>query len=763
MLGADNGMVYEIPDGPADPEAAIPSFDFATMGQNGGVPLVIDNGPRTCRAGWASEKDPRLEFSNLVSRYRNRKLSANMMLLVGDSVYTDPLAKPSIRSGFDNDVVTNFDVMESVLDYVFTMLGCVEEQVNQPIVMTEAVCTPYASRKHMSELMFECYNVPSVTYGIDSAWSYYKNTGSFSTDGLVVGSGNSTSHIMPIYDARMHTEQCRRINLGSDSMDDYMLKLLQLKYPSFPMKITDWQARQLVDKYTYCAQDFEEELAGYLDMDGLRERDVAVQFPFPMPSLDERTEEEIQRATERRREQAKKMQEMAAKKRQEKVDMRARELEELTSLRDSKGEVSETEYAQRLQDANMSDEQELAEAIASAQQVVNRAMNKELGIEPEEKEAPSFPLVDVPDDELTEEQKAEKRKQVFLKGSHDARERARVEKEKERARQAEAARADEERRRDHFDEWLADIQAKRNEVITRMEDRKARRRELNDRRSHASQMRMRNIADLAATEPLAGPNGGGAGSKRRRRGDPDDDFGAEDDDWNVYRDISKEEEAEEDEEDEAEIERYNKILEQHAPDFLESLDREARAKIERTTMYRFSEGCQPAILDKPAVQYKPDNATIVARAAREYQLHLNVERIRVPEIIFRPSLVGLDQAGLLETIDNVIKHTGRTSLVSNVFVTGPGFAQVSGIVERLQRDIRSIVPVGTPVNVRRAEDPLRDAWRGAALWSVNEPDAFKASRVTRQDYLELGGEYIREHGASNRYYAFTATNSPAST
>ncbi|KAJ2375844.1 hypothetical protein GGI05_007089, partial [Coemansia sp. RSA 2603] len=59
MLGAGNGMVYEIPDGPADPEAAIPSFDFATMGQNGGVPLVIDNGPRTCRAGWASEKDPR--------------------------------------------------------------------------------------------------------------------------------------------------------------------------------------------------------------------------------------------------------------------------------------------------------------------------------------------------------------------------------------------------------------------------------------------------------------------------------------------------------------------------------------------------------------------------------------------------------------------------------------------------------------------------------------------------------------------------------
>ncbi|KAJ2709258.1 Nuclear actin-protein involved in chromatin remodeling [Coemansia spiralis] len=722
---------------------------------HGGVPLVIDNGSDRCRAGWASEEDPRLEFESVAARYRNRKLSADPILLVGRSVHSDPIAKSSIRSPFDGGVVTNFDAMESILDNIFTLLGCVDERVGQPIVMTEAVCTPYTSRRNMSELLFECYNVPSVVYGIDSVWSYYKNMGSFATDGLIVASGAAASHVIPIYDARAHTEHCKRINLGGAAMGDYMLKQLQLKYPAFPMKISEWQARDLVQNFAYVAEDYDKELSCYLASENLARKDVTVQFQFPMPNLDERTEEEIQRVTDRRREQMKKMHEMAARKRQEKIDQRAQELEELTALREGREDMDADSFAQKLQGLGLGSERELYEAIASAQQVVDRAQNKDLGLEPEEKGPPTFPLADMPDEELTSEQRQEKRKQVLLRAGHEARERARIEREKEKARLDEAARLDEERRQNHFDEWLADLKARRGETIARIEERRARHRELNDRRSHASQLRMRNIADLAAGETAT------PGGKRRRGSTDDDNFGAEDDDWNIYRDISKKEDAEVVEEDEAELERYNRQLSLHAPDYLESLDRTARAGIENTIMYRFTDGCQQAILDKPATQQKTDNAAIVAGVAREYQLHLNVERIRVPEIIFRPSLVGLDQAGLLETIDGILRRTGnRLSLVNNVFVTGGGFSQVPGILERLERDIRSTVLAGAPIAVRRAADPLRDAWRGAALWSTREADAFRASSITRQDYLEHGGEYLREHGASNRYRAIPRGASP---
>ncbi|KAJ1949058.1 Nuclear actin-protein involved in chromatin remodeling, partial [Linderina macrospora] len=619
--------MYEISEGPPDAKLKKPFFDYASMSQ-GGVPLVIDNGSSKCRAGWATETSPRLEFDNIVAKYRNRKVSSGALLLVGDDVHTDAMAKSSIRSGFDNGVLTNFDAMENVLDYIFAMLGCTDDRVTQPIVMTETLCPPYASRRHMSELLFECYSVPSVTYGVDAAWSYYQNTGSFDDDALIVDTGNVTSHVIPLYDARIHTGHTKRLNLGGQAMDEYLLKLLHLKYPTFPMKITEWQAHQLIEKFAYVAEDYDQELTDFLTPGFLKEHDQIVQFPFPMPTLDERTAEEIEQRREQRREQMKKMQESLARKRQEQVEQREQELKTLLVLRERKLELETGEFIMQLKDAGLASEQELDTAIDSAQVFITRAHNKEMGItEPEDKQPPSFPLLEIPDEELTDEQKQEKLKQKQQKALFDGRERERLEKEKARLEQEELERQDDELRTNHFDQWLAGKIAKRSQILSRIEDRRVRRKELHDRRSHASQQRMRSIADLAANETTT------AGNKRRRRGDQDDDFGAEDDDWNVYRDISKEDDDEEEEADLEELEKNTKVLEQHAMFYLEGLDRDARAKIENTTIYRFTEGCLPAILDKPAAPQNIDNAAIVARAAREYQLHLNLERIRVPEVL----------------------------------------------------------------------------------------------------------------------------------
>lgn len=50
------------------------------------------------------------------------------------------------------------------------------------------------------------------------------------------------------------------------------------------------------------------------------------------------------------------------------------------------------------------------------------------------------------------------------------------------------------------------------------------------------------------------------------------------------------------------------------------------------------------------------------------QLHLNVERIRVPEVTFQPSLAGIDSAGLLEVIEHILKSfsTAERNRLTNV-------------------------------------------------------------------------------------------------
>ena len=47
-------------------------------------------------------------------------------------------------------------------------------------------------------------------------------------------------------------------------------------------------------------------------------------------------------------------------------------------------------------------------------------------------------------------------------------------------------------------------------------------------------------------------------------------------------------------------------------------------------------------------------------------------------------------------------------------------------------------------------DPVLDAWHGARQWVANTPD-LTAVFMTRADYEECGGEYLKEHLASNFY------------
>lgn len=61
----------------------------------------------------------------------------------------------------------------------------------------------------MSELLFECYNVPSVTYGIDALFSFYNNGGE-NEDGIIISSGHSTTHIIPTIQGKGILQKAKR-------------------------------------------------------------------------------------------------------------------------------------------------------------------------------------------------------------------------------------------------------------------------------------------------------------------------------------------------------------------------------------------------------------------------------------------------------------------------------------------------------------------------------------------------------------------------
>lgn len=67
----------------------------------------------------------------------------------------------------------------------------------------------------MSELLFECYGVPSVAYGVDSLLSFYYNQNAhIASDALIISLGYHATHVIPVINHKPIFEHSRRINIG---------------------------------------------------------------------------------------------------------------------------------------------------------------------------------------------------------------------------------------------------------------------------------------------------------------------------------------------------------------------------------------------------------------------------------------------------------------------------------------------------------------------------------------------------------------------
>jgi actin-related protein 5 len=132
----------------------------------------------------------------------------------------------------------------------------------------------------MSELLFETYTAPSISYGIDALFSYRQNVTSPKSTGLVISAGNQATHIIPVIAGKGILSQAKRLQWGGTQAVEFMLRLLQLKYPAFPSKLTILQAQSLMWDHCYVAQDYPAELASILDRNHLKDADHTIQFPY---------------------------------------------------------------------------------------------------------------------------------------------------------------------------------------------------------------------------------------------------------------------------------------------------------------------------------------------------------------------------------------------------------------------------------------------------------------------------------------------------
>ena len=312
----------------------------------------------------------------------------------------------------------------------------------------------------MNEILFECYSVPSVAYGIDSLFSYRYNRG---TNGLIVSSSNTSTHVIPVLDSKAQLSNCSRLNWGGMQTAEYLLKLMKLKYPTFPARMNENQMENLLHQHCYISKSYDQELNGYLDWTGLEDRNIVIQYPFTEHVVPEKTEEELARIAERKKESGRRLQEQAARMRLERLVKKERELEYYKQLQQGLASETKKEVKRILDAEDLKDEQHLDRVIRDLERSIKRSRNKDVGIEePEEpEEEATFPLLQVPDESLDEAGLKEKRHQRLMKSNVEARQRAKAEKEREKNRREEEKRLDEEKRENDREGWVAERRAAR--------------------------------------------------------------------------------------------------------------------------------------------------------------------------------------------------------------------------------------------------------------------------------------------------------------
>ncbi len=117
---------------------------------------------------------------------------------------------------------------------------------------------------------------------------------------------------------------------------------------------------------------------------------------------------------------------------------------------------------------------------------------------------------------------------------------------------------------------------------------------------------------------------------------------------------------------------------------------------------------------------------------------IGTERFRCPEVLFNPELIGLEQEGIHKLTFQSIMKCGediRKDFYSNIVMSGGTF-MFPGVAERMQKEVRALVPEKYVVKTIAHPERKNSSWIGGSI--VASLSTFQEMWITKAEYDEAG-------------------------
>ena len=126
-------------------------------------------------------------------------------------------------------------------------------------------------------------------------------------------------------------------------------------------------------------------------------------------------------------------------------------------------------------------------------------------------------------------------------------------------------------------------------------------------------------------------------------------------------------------------------------------------------------------------------------------IQLGSEKYQAPEVLFNPSLIGLEWPGVHEMVMNSIKNCDidiRKTLYNSIIVAG-GTTMLTGFNERLHKSLQKLVPRDAVITLAAPRNRKWSCWVGGA--TVSSLKTFKMW-ISKKEYEEEGPRILLDRG-----------------